>query len=218
MSQRLVIFDVDGTLIDSQAHILGAMSAAFDSIDQPQPNRAEVLAIVGLSLPVAMARLAPDLSVMAQAELVEGYKRAFMALRADNLSPPYPGAVDVLEDLQSDPQIVLGIATGKSRRGMDHIMAAHDWAGRFATVQVSDDHPSKPHPSMIAACLSETGILPDRAVMVGDTRFDMDMARAAGVRGLGVAWGYHAADTLGAPVVSEFKDLPRVLAEIWEAA
>lgn len=216
MTQRLVIFDVDGTLIDSQAHICAAMSAAFERISHPVPPRADVLGIVGLSLPVAVARLAPDLSATAHAALVEGYKDAFMKLRADTLSPLYPGAAEVLDQLEADPQITLGIATGKSRRGMDHIMAAHGWAGRFATVQVSDDHPSKPDPSMIAACLRDTGIRADQAAMVGDTRFDMQMARAAGVRCLGVAWGYHAADMLDAPVISDFAELPDALAQLWE--
>ncbi len=218
MTRRLVIFDVDGTLIDSQSHILGAMSAAFEGIGHPVPAREAVLGIVGLSLPVAVAQLAPELPETAHRELVKCYKGAFMELRAETLSPLYPGAAEVLEQLEADPQIVLGIATGKSRRGMDHIMAAHGWAGRFATVQVSDDHPSKPHPSMIAACLRDTGLAARQAVMVGDTRFDMQMARAAGVQGLGVAWGYHAADTLEAPVITEFAELHKALSDLWGIA
>lgn len=215
MTRRLVIFDVDGTLIDSQAHICAAMAAAFARIGHTCPTREDVLSIVGLSLPVAVAQLAPDLPATAHAELVAGYKSAFMSLRAETLSLLYLGAAEMLDLLEADPQIVLGIATGKSRRGMDHIMAAHGWAGRFATVQVSDDHPSKPDPSMIVACLRETGLAAHQAVMVGDTRFDLQMARAAGVRGLGVAWGYHAADTLEAPVIAKFTELPATLATIW---
>jgi len=218
VTRRLVIFDVDGTLIDSQSHICAAMAAAFSRIGHPCPAREDVLGIVGLSLPVAVGQLAPELPETAHRELVEGYKGAFMGLRAETLSPLYPGAAEVLEQLEADPQIVLGIATGKSRRGMDHIMAAHGWAGRFATVQVSDDHPSKPHPSMIAACLRETGLAARQAVMVGDTRFDMQMARAAGVQGLGVAWGYHAADTLEAPVIAEFAELQKALSDLWGIA
>ncbi len=216
MTRRLVIFDVDGTLIDSQAHILGAMSAAFERIGHPCPAREDVLGIVGLSLPVAVARLAPDMPESAHVDLVEGYKDAFMALRAQMHAPLYPGAADLLDQLDADPQIVLGIATGKSRRGMAHIMAAHGWNGRFATVQVADDHPSKPDPSMILACLRETGMAADQVVMVGDTRFDMQMAQAAGVRGLGVSWGYHSAETLDAPVIADFAALPQALVELWE--
>lgn len=217
MTRRLVIFDVDGTLVDSQEHIVAAMTAAFDGIGYPVPARAAVLGIVGLSLPVAVAELSPELPATAHAELVAGYKAAFTSLRVGVRSPLYPGASAALDQLVADPQIVLGIATGKSRRGMGHIMAAHGWADHFATVQVSDDHPSKPHPSMIAACLRDTGVAASHAVMVGDTRFDMQMARAAGVRGLGVAWGYHAAETLDAPVIADFADLPRALSDLWES-
>lgn len=218
MSQRLVIFDVDGTLVDSQAHILAAMALAFGAIGHPVPPREAVLGIVGLSLPVAVVQLAPDLPEADHTRLVDGYKAAFTSLRAETLSPLYPGAADMLMLLSQAPDVVLGIATGKSRRGIDHIIAAHGWAGRFATVQVSDDHPSKPHPSMIAACLRETGVPPAHAIMVGDTTFDMDMARAAGVRGLGVSWGYHPFEHLGANVIHDFAELPEALSQVWGVA
>lgn len=215
MSARLIIFDVDGTLVDSQAHILAAMTQAFGTIGHPVPEQAAVLGIVGLSLPVAVAQLAADLTAADHARLVDGYKVAFASLRAETLSPLYPGAADMLARLSQLPGVALGIATGKSRRGIEHIMAAHDWAGRFATVQVADDHPSKPHPSMIAACLRETGVAPDNAVMVGDTTYDMEMARAGGVPGLGVSWGYHPAEHLGANVIHDFAELPAALSDIW---
>lgn len=203
MSDGLIIFDVDGTLIDSQAHILAAMQAAFDGLGLPAPTRAETLGIVGLSLPVAMQALAPHLDAQAQAALVEGYKRAYSAGDVGALSPLYPGVTEGLAALGA--RYTLAIATGKSRRGLDHVMAAHGWNGVFASLQVADDHPSKPHPSMIAACLRETGIARGRAVMVGDTRFDMDMAQAAGVAGLGVDWGYHTLS--GVPIVSQFEQI-----------
>ncbi|MGP9790790.1 HAD-IA family hydrolase [Roseinatronobacter sp. NSM] len=215
MTQRLVIFDVDGTLVDSQGHILAAMAQAFGSVGRDVPAREQVLSIVGLSLPVAIARLAPDLDALAQTRLVGAYKDAFNTLRAQDMSPLYPGAAETLAALAARSDVVLGIATGKSRRGLDHLVAAHDWAGRFATLQVADDHPSKPHPSMIHACLRETGIAPENTVMVGDTTYDMDMARAAGVHGLGVSWGYHAPTALGVPVVDDFLSLPLALAQVW---
>lgn len=215
MTQRLVIFDVDGTLVDSQAHILAAMTHAFAGLGLAAPPAEKVLGIVGLSLPVAMVQLAPMLGQADQARLVAGYKDSFSALRGESLSPLYPGAAAMLDQLAQDRGLVLGIATGKSRRGLDHIIAAQGWQGRFATVQVADDHPSKPDPSMLHACLRETGIAADCAVMVGDTRFDMDMARAAGVAGLGVAWGYHPAQDLGPRVIDAFADLPRALDDIF---
>lgn len=215
MTQRLVIFDVDGTLVDSQGHILAAMKLAFTALGHDVPARAQVLSIVGLSLPVAMARLAPDLDPSEHLKLVATYKDAFATLRAQDLSPLYAGAADMLARLARQSDLVLGIATGKSRRGLDHLVAAHNWAGQFATMQVADDHPSKPHPAMIHACLQETGISPAHAVMVGDTTFDMDMAHAAGINALGVSWGYHPADALGPHVIDDFAALPTALARIW---
>lgn len=216
MTRRLVVFDVDGTLVDSQAHILAAMTQAFAAQGLALPPRSEVLSIVGLSLPEAIAHLAPDLNEAEQASLVRGYKQAFSGLRATHLSPLYPGAAMALEMLARDDGVVFGIATGKSRRGLDAILQAHGWTRRFATVQVADDHPSKPHPSMLLSCLRETGIDPACTVMVGDTRYDMDMARAAGVHALGVSWGYHPASTLGVNVIGEFSALPAALHSIWE--
>lgn len=215
---RLVIFDVDGTLVDSQAHIVAAMDRAFASIGRARPPREAILSIVGLSLPVAMARLATDAPDRVPA-LVEAYKDAFVDLRQGDdghtLSPLFPGARDSLEALAGEPWTLLGVATGKSRRGLDHVLELHDLRAFFHTVQVADDHPSKPHPSMVEACLSETGVDAGRAVVVGDTVFDIEMARAAGVRSVGVSWGYHAPEALveagAACVVNRFSDLPRAL-------
>jgi phosphoglycolate phosphatase len=92
--------------------------------------------------------------------------------------------------------IVLGIATGKARRGIDRLFEREGWADRFLTVQTADNHPSKPHPAMVRAAMAETGVGPARTVMVGDTTFDVEMALAAGVGALGVAWGYHPPEEL----------------------
>ena len=209
------MFDVDGTLVDSQAHILAAMAQAFEGLGLASPDRAAVLDIVGLSLPQAVARLVPTLGVAERERLVAGYKDAYSGMRAQTLSPLYPGAQEMLEDLARDDTVLLGIATGKSRRGLVHLIAAHGWEGRFVTIQVADDHPSKPHPSMLLACLRETGVAADCAVMVGDTVYDMEMARAAGIHGLGVGWGYHDAERLGARVIHDFGALPAALAGLW---
>lgn len=196
---RLVIFDVDGTLVDSQAHILAAMKRAFASIGHTAPPREATLGIVGLSLPVAMERLAPDIPDRVP-DLVAAYKTAFAGLRSgadgQTLSPLFPGALECLRALAADPWTLLGIATGKSRRGLDHLFDLHGFGTLFQTVQVADDHPSKPHPSMLEACLRETGVESRRAVIVGDTTFDMEMGRSAGIRTLGVEWGYHRAEDL----------------------
>lgn len=210
---KLAIFDVDGTLVDSQAHILGAMAHAFAAIGQPCPPREAVLGIVGLSLPEAMARLAPEED---GAALVAAYKDSFGTLRAERDSPLYPGAREALHRLAARG-VVLGIATGKSRRGLTHVLGAHGLAGLFATTQVADDHPSKPHPSMLLSALAETGIGAREAVMIGDTSFDMEMGRAAGMRRLGVSWGYHPVEALTAAevVIDGFAALDAALAEFW---
>lgn len=218
---RLVIFDVDGTLVDSQADILGAMTRAFEAQNLEVPARDEVLGIVGLSLPVAMARLVPDASPAVQSGLVEGYKSAYVEMRAKvgaaQSSPLYPGARDVLEALHRVPDILMGLATGKSKRGLDKLVEAHDLKHFFVTQQVADFHPSKPHPSMILQAMADAGVSPQDTVMVGDTSFDMDMAAAAGVKGIGVSWGYHPVAALGCAghIVDEFSALTDVLTAVW---
>lgn len=217
---NLVVFDMDGTLIDSQAMIVAAMDAAWRSEGLDPPPPAATLSIVGLSLPQAMARLAPDLAEARQARLVAAYKAAFTALRATEMAPLYPGALAALDALADRPDTLLGIATGKSRRGLDHVLDAHGLADRFVTTQVADDHPSKPDPSMLHAALRQTGAA--RAVMVGDTTFDMDMAANAGLPGLGVAWGYHPAQALwdsgAVRVLARFDALPAALDALWVRA
>lgn len=216
---RLLIFDVDGTLVDSQDHILAAMNAAFSAENLPCPPRDAVLSIVGLSLPEALLRLAPDLQQSDRDRIVAAYKASFAPLRGETRAPLYPGARAALLALQTRDDICLGIATGKSRRGLTHLLAAHDLDGLFVTTQVADDHPSKPHPSMVERALSEAGVAAADAVVVGDTTFDMAMARAAGVDALGVAWGYHpVADLLQAgarDVLSSYDALLPALDRMW---
>lgn len=219
---KLVVFDVDGTLVDSQSHILGAMLQAHTAMGLEMPARTDVLGIVGLSLPQAMARLHPQADADLCEALVQHYKDAFGGLRAQTESPLYPGARAMLDQLSARADVVLGVATGKSRRGLSHLLAAHDLGGYFQTTQVADDHPSKPHPAMLRAALDSVGIGATGAVMVGDTTYDIEMARAAGVAAIGVAWGYHpAADLIHAgagQVIDSFADLPAALERYWGQA
>lgn len=217
---RLMVFDVDGTLVDSQAHIHAAMTRAFESERLTPPPLDRVLSIVGLSLPEAIARLAPERDGTTQARIVAAYKAGYTDLRAAAIAPLYPGARETVTRLAAHPETLLGIATGKSRRGLDHVLSAHGIASHFVTRQVADDHPSKPHPSMLFAALSETGLRPEQAVMIGDTSYDIEMGRAAGMATIGVAWGYHPTDTLAAAgagrIVADFTELEAALAEVWE--
>ncbi len=218
----LIIFDVDGTLIDSQAHIVASMERAFATIGLPAPSRAETLSIVGLSLPVAMMKLAPN-DASAHPALVEAYKQAFQDLRLSaqgaSFAPLFAGAGEMLWQLHQDPRFVLAVATGKSRRGMEHILDLHSLRPIFASVQVADDHPSKPHPSMVETCLMDCAIPPERAVVVGDTIYDVEMAQAAQTGAIGVAWGYHAVADLRAAgalsILQHPNDLIPALAQRW---
>ncbi len=216
---RLVVFDVDGTLADSQAEIVAAMGAAFAAESHDAPDRAAILSIVGLSLDQAMARLAPHLPQARQARLVAGYRQAYFEQRRSNGAPPlYPGMRAVLDALAGDPFLLMGVATGKSKRGLDALIEAHGLGRFFVTRQVADFHPSKPHPAMLVAALGEAGVGPRDSVMVGDTSFDMEMARAAGVGALGVGWGYHPPATLAADrVVHDMTDLPGAVTGLLDA-
>lgn len=197
MSNRLAIFDCDGTLVDSQHSICTAMTRAFAEAKLTPPERLAILSVVGLSLPHAIARLLPDADGDFHDHLAERYKLAFQAMRRDEgvCEPLYPGIAELVRDLDAAGWL-LGVATGKSDRGLNLCLAHHGIAPLFVTLQTADRHPSKPHPSMLLTAMAEAGASPDTSVMIGDTSFDMEMGVAAGVRGIGVGWGYHPPDLL----------------------
>jgi phosphoglycolate phosphatase len=134
------------------------------------------------------------------------------------LDPFFEGALDFVQMLIARGDVKLGIATGKARRGVVHLMDRTGWHDHFVTIQTADDHPSKPAPDMILKAMEETGTSPHHTVMIGDTSYDMAMAKAAGVHAIGVAWGYHQRETLlkaGAElVVDDFAHLTRAIADL----
>jgi phosphoglycolate phosphatase len=203
---RLAIFDCDGTLVDSQANIHAAMSACFAEVGRPAPDRAVVRRIVGLSLPEAMRALVPGADDAHHFELAERYKRCFRQMREEGHVEEalYEGIVEAIDTLERNGWL-LGVATGKSDRGLRLVLEQHGLFQRFVTLQTADRHPSKPHPSMIEAAMAEAGAEPASSVMIGDTSYDILMAHNAGVRAIGVAWGYHKPAELlaeGADVVA----------------
>jgi phosphoglycolate phosphatase len=196
--KKLVIFDCDGTLVDSQQAICAAMEHAFATLDLRPPSRREMLGVVGLSLPQLFAVLAGEQPRSVQAELIRLYRADFPGKRegAMALDPPYAGLDKAVKTLAGRDDIVLGIATGKSRRGVARILEREGWHGHFLTIQTADDHPSKPHPSMILRAMTEAGAEPASTLMVGDTTYDIEMACNAKVGAVGVGWGYHEPERL----------------------
>ena len=195
---KLVIFDCDGTLVDSQHGIVAAMEEAFANEGLVAPSREVILGGVGLSLIPAVARLLPDGDLVTVERIVDGYRTAFRRMRKDpaHHEPLYQGIEDLVRQLSARDDHLLGVATGKSIRGVHALFDRFGFDAHFATVQTADTHPSKPHPAMIAKAMAETGCEAEATVMVGDTTFDMEMARNAGVGAIGVSWGYHDTEHL----------------------
>lgn len=207
---RLAVFDCDGTLVDGQADIIWAMARAFELAGLPSPDANQVRRVVGLSLPVALRELAPGAELRQQQEIVENYKTAFRSRREEGLlqEPLYDGMAELLRGLHADGWS-LAVATGKSDRGLNACLDTHGLTDLFVSLQTADRHPSKPHPAMLEAAMFEAGAQPNQAVVIGDTSFDMQMAVAARVRAVGVAWGYHTPQDLiatGAHTVARTMD------------
>lgn len=216
----LIIFDVDGTLLDSQNTIVHGFDAGFTAVGLPVPDRKTILSIVGRSLDMAFADLVGPQHQDKVPEMAAVYRAEKIARRKAGLDqdPLYPGAREAIDRLHAREDILLGIATGKAMRGVRHMMDVHDLHGRFITIQTADTSPSKPHPDMIERALGETGADPERTVMIGDTGFDMAMARAGGVHAIGVTWGYHDHSQLSADgaekIIHDFDELDNALFDV----
>jgi len=196
---RLAIFDCDGTLVDSQANICRAMTDCFVAAKLEPPSPEATRRVVGLNLVEAMRVLHPDAGRDFHVNLADLYRQAFGRLRQQGLveDPLFEGAAELVRALDADGWL-LGVATGKSDRGLLHCLEQHGLRSHFITLQTADRHPSKPHPSMIEAAIADAGAERVATMMIGDTSFDMMMAKAAGVTAVGVAWGYHADEELAA--------------------
>jgi phosphoglycolate phosphatase len=212
---KLIVFDVDGTLVDSQHLIVEAQRRAFSEHGLEAPPRKDALSVVGLSLPDAFRRLVGEAGPIES--LSHSYRRAFQALRVDPdyEEPLFPEMAELVERLHRRDDIQLGIATGKSRRGVDHLVDKHGWQRWFATIQTADDAPSKPDPTMLLQAMAEAGAEPSMTVMIGDTTYDMMMARDAGVAAIGVGWGYHAPGALFSAGAVTVVDTSTALGELF---
>lgn len=219
MTKRLAIFDCDGTLVDGQANICMAMEHAFEEAGLVAPPRQATRRIVGLSLVEAMQVLLPDADYTLHRDMAERYKASFFTLRGNGLvdEPLYDGIAALLSELDESGWL-LGVATGKSDRGLERCLDFHGIKGLFVTLQTADRHPSKPHPSMIHQALADSGATVSDAVMIGDTIYDVKMGAAAGCKTIGVGWGYHPLEELreaGADyLVETMEELHTVLKDI----
>lgn len=213
---KLCVFDLDGTLVDSQHRIVAAMTAGFASEGQVAPMPDAVRQVVGLPLDVAIKRLAPGIGGLQVERLVEAYRDAYFdpSNDRDGLEPLFPGTREALDTLEAQGWL-LAIVTGKSRRGLLHVLEAHGIRHRFVALKSADDGPGKPNPTVLVEAMAEAGCERDRTVMVGDTSFDMETAVNAKIAGaIGVSWGYHDAVRLKAAgsgiILDRFDQLPAV--------
>lgn len=191
---KLVVFDWDGTLMDSLSRIVQSMQqAAVDLALEPCVDH-QVHDIIGLALDLAIARLYPGLSAAGIARMHERYAHHYVYGDLPP-SPFYSGVPDLLQQLHQG-NVLLSVATGKSRKGLDRILQAHQIEGLFHSSRCADETRSKPEPDMLLEILDYHNLQPHQAVMVGDTEFDLEMARRAGVDAVGVTWGAHAVDRL----------------------
>lgn len=193
---KLIIFDFDGTLVDSRSLILESHRIVFSEFRLPLPPAAACLSLVGQTLDLILEELAGPAAPIR--DMVRAYDFLLPKLRADPAfaEKPFEGIADLLRDLSTAPDTVLGMATGHTSVTVGPALAALQWRDFFRTIQAADMAPSKPHPAMLLQALTATGASPERTIFVGDTTYDMEMARAAKVRPMGVNWGYHRPEQL----------------------
>lgn len=189
MKYSLIIFDWDGTLMDSEAHIVTSMQGAMQEQALEVLSAAKVRDIIGLGLPEAIHTLYPLETELRRAALCEAYPRHFVASDPATLRL-FPQAESVLADLKT-AGYRLAVATGKTRKGLDRLLAHNEWHSYFHGTRCADETRSKPHPQMLHELLVELDCPPEQALMVGDTEFDLAMAKNAGIDSIGVSYGVH---------------------------
>ena len=213
---KLAVWDVDGTLVDSRASIAGILQEAAVTVGVTPPTYDQVRQIVGLSLKEAVEQMCPDLDPERAAIYAAEYKQTFVRHHAkpDFHEPLYAGADVCLRRLKAEGWL-LGMATGKSRRGIDRNTAAYGWEGLFDASFCADDGPSKPHPHMIQLNMDALGVDRRQTVMIGDTVHDIRMGRDAGIYTIAVSWGFNTVEELQSVtpghIVHDFDELNAAL-------
>ncbi|SFR41304.1 phosphoglycolate phosphatase [Marinobacter gudaonensis] len=195
MNVRVVIFDWDGTLVDSVEHIADSLHQAATDLGYPALEREAYRDIIGLGMVEALEKLYPGISREEMNRIREGYAGYFFK-KVTTPQNVFEGMADVVADLRSAGR-QCSVATGKSRRGLDSALVSSGLGSHFEITRCADETRSKPDPTMLREILQFYGIEPEDAVMIGDTRYDLEMARRIGMPSIGVEWGVHKRDVLG---------------------
>lgn len=211
----LLVFDWDGTLMDSEARIVACIQAAFDDVGEMPPSDAAARDIIGLGLDEAMAVLWPDADTGERQVVASRYRHHFLVAN-DTPSVLFPGAREAVEAVAAR-NFLLAVATGKSRRGLEESLEESGLRAFFHATRCADETHSKPHPAMLEQLMDELGVEPPRTLMIGDTEYDMQLASNAGTAALAVAYGNHASERLlqHGPLgcIDAISDLPAWLAD-----
>lgn len=196
---KLVLFDCDGTLVDSARLIHEVMARTFVAFGHPRPDIAATKAIIGLTLDIAIARMQGKPHVDDEAvAMMAHYKSIYPDVRdlPGMQTPLFDGIKPLIETLATHDDLLIGAVTGKSRRGLTQLLDNNGFAPHFIVTRTADDCPSKPHPAMVTECCAETGMDARDTLVIGDAIYDMQMAKAAGATAIGVAWGYASVEDL----------------------
>lgn len=194
MRFKLIVFDWDGTLMDSEARIVACIQTAFRDVGEPAPTPKRARNIIGLGLDEAMAILWPEAEIADRQRVVDRYR--FHFLGGDQTpSTLFPGARETVGWL-SERGYLLAVATGKSRRGLNESLASTALAHAFHATRCADETFSKPNPEMLFQIMDELGVRASDTLMVGDTEYDLEMARSAGTGALAVCHGVHEPERL----------------------
>ncbi|MCB1444564.1 MAG: HAD-IA family hydrolase [Rhizobiaceae bacterium] len=197
---KLALFDCDGTLVDSGRLIHEVMIRTFEHHGHERPHYDATKSIIGLTLDTAIARIMGvevDDHIRA---MMQHYKDIYGPVRQEPgfQEPLYDGIDEMMAALVAREDVLIGAVTGKARKGLDLIRTAHGFEDIFFVSRTADDCPSKPHPAMVLECCADAGIDPADTIVIGDSVYDMMMAKSAGAQALGVSWGYGEADALSA--------------------
>lgn len=218
---RLVVFDLDGTLINSEALIIETVRESFAAVGQAIPSDAAIRSISGITAREAMGILAPGVDEDSIDAILNSYRTHYQQRAGLAREPLFDGALAALDRLQAQPETILAVATGKGHAGAITLLERHDIIDRFNSIQTPAHNRGKPDPQMIETAMERAGIGREATVMIGDTSHDMKMARAAGVKALGVAWGYHTVPELEAAgahiVIDRMDDLVDTIDKLLEA-